>query len=50
MIGLMVVMLMVFFTCNELVLGLWGVGPTLRNECGIWDKIAMKSLIIILLL
>ena len=33
MIGLMVVMLMVFHTCSELVL--WGVGPILRNESGI---------------
>ena len=31
MIGLMVVMLMIFFTCGELVLVLWGVGPVLRN-------------------
>ena len=33
MIGLMLVMLMVFHTCGELVL--WGVGPILRNEYGI---------------
>ena len=30
MIGLMVVMLMVFFTSDELVLVLWGVGHILR--------------------
>ena len=34
MIGLMVAMLMVFFTCDELGLVLWGVGPILRNGCG----------------
>ena len=26
---------MVFFTWDELVLVLWGVGPILRNGCGI---------------
>ena len=36
MIGLMVVMLMVFFTCDKLVLVLWGVGAILKNGCGIW--------------
>ena len=40
MIGLMAVMLMVFFTCDRLVLVLWGVGPILRNWCG--DKIGDK--------
>ena len=35
MTGLMVVMLMIFFTCDELVLVLWGVGPILRKGCGI---------------
>ena len=38
MIGLMLVMLMVFFTCDELVLVLRGVGPILRNGCGIWGQ------------
>ena len=33
MIRLMVVMLMVFYMCGELVL--WEVGPILRNEYGI---------------
>ena len=31
MIGLMVVLLMVFFMCDELVLVLSGVGPILKN-------------------
>ena len=35
MIGLMVVILMVFFTCEELVLILWGAGLFLRNGYGI---------------
>ena len=35
MIGLMVVMLIVFLTCGELVLVLEGVGPNLRNGYGI---------------
>ena len=35
MIGLMVVLLMVFFMCDELVLVLSGVGPILKNGCGI---------------
>ena len=30
MIGLVVVTLMVFYTCDELVP--WGVGPILRND------------------
>ena len=30
MTGIKVVMLMVFFSCDELVLVLWGVGPILR--------------------
>ena len=30
----MVAILMVFFTCDELGLVLWGVGPILRNGCG----------------
>ena len=34
MIGLMVVMPMVFFLCDELGLVLWGGGPILRNGCG----------------
>ena len=34
MIGLIVVMLMVFFMCDELGLVLWGVGPILTNGCG----------------
>ena len=38
MTGLMVVMLMIFFTCDELVLVLWGVGPILRKGCGIWGQ------------
>ena len=38
MIGLMVVMLMVLFTCDKLVLVLWGVGPILTNECRIWGQ------------
>ena len=38
MTGLMVVMLMVFFTCDELVLVLWGVGPMLSNGCRIWGQ------------
>ena len=38
MIGLMVVMLMVLFTCDKLVLVLWGVGPILTNECKIWGQ------------
>ena len=38
MIGIMVVMLMVFFPCDELVLVLWGVDPFLRNGCGIWEQ------------
>ena len=38
MIGIMVVMLVVFFTCDELVLVLWGVDPFLRNGCGIWEQ------------
>ena len=38
MIGVMVVMLMVFFMCDELVLVLRGVGPILRNGCGIWGQ------------
>ena len=29
---------MVFFTWDELVLVLWGVGPILRNGCGIWGQ------------
>ena len=33
MIALMVAMLMVF-TCDELGLVLWGVGPILSNGCG----------------
>ena len=36
MIGLMVVMLTIFFTCGDLVLVLWGVGPVLRKGCGIY--------------
>ena len=35
MIGLMVVLLMVFFMCDELVLVLSGVRPILKNGCGI---------------
>ena len=35
MIGLMVVLLMVFFMCDELVLVLSGVGPILKNGFGI---------------
>ena len=35
MIGLMVVMLMVFFKCDELNLVLWGVGPIIRYGFGI---------------
>ena len=35
----MLAMLMVFLTCDELGLVLWGVGPILRNECGHRDKI-----------
>ena len=31
MVGLIVVMLIVFFTCGKLVLVLYGVGPILRN-------------------
>ena len=38
MIGVMVVMLMVFFKCDELVLVLWEVGPILRCGCGIWGQ------------
>ena len=38
MIGLMVVMLRVLFTCDKLVLVLWGVGPILTNECRIWGQ------------
>ena len=34
MIGLMVAMLMVFFTCDELGLVLWGVDLILRNGYG----------------
>ena len=37
MIGLMVAMLMVF-TCEELGLVLWGVGPILSNGCGHWGQ------------
>ena len=32
MIGLMVVMVMVFFACGELVLVFWAVDPILRNR------------------
>ena len=32
--NVMVAMLMVFFTCDELGLVLWGVGHILRNESG----------------
>ena len=39
MIELMLAMLMVFLTCDELGLVLWGVGPILRNERGHRDKI-----------
>ena len=35
MIVLMVIMLIFFFTCGELVLVLWGVSPILRNGYGI---------------
>ena len=35
MTELMVVVLMVFFMCGELVLVVWGVCPILRNGCGI---------------
>ena len=35
MIGLMVVMVMVFFACGELVLVFWAVDPILRNRYGI---------------
>ena len=35
MIGLMVVMVMILFTCGELVLVLWEVGPILWNGYGI---------------
>ena len=38
MIGLMVVMLTIFFTCGELVLVLWGAGPVLRNVYGIYGQ------------
>ena len=38
MIGLMVVMLMVFFKCDELVLVLWGVAPILRIGYRIWGQ------------
>ena len=34
MIGQMVVVLISFFTCGELVLVLWGVGPILGNGYG----------------
>ena len=34
----MVVMLTIFFTCGELVLVLWGVGPVLRNGYGIYGQ------------
>ena len=36
--GLMMAMLMVFFTCDKLGLVLCGVGPILRNGCGYWGK------------
>ena len=35
MIGLMVVTLMSYSRVVSAVLVLWGVGPILRNECGI---------------
>ena len=38
MTGLMMAMLMVFFTCDKLGLVLCGVGPILRNGCGYWGK------------
>ena len=38
MIKLMVVMLLVFFTCDEFILVCWGVGPILRNGRGIWGQ------------
>ena len=38
MTGLMVVILMVFFTCDDLLLVFWGVGPISRNGCRIWGQ------------
>ena len=38
MIKLMVIMIMVSFTCDKLVLVLWRVGPILKNESRIWRE------------
>ena len=38
MIGLMMVVLMVFITCDELFLVLWGVGPIMRNGYEMWGQ------------
>ena len=38
MTGLMMVVLTVFITCDELVLVLWGVGPIMRNGYEMWGQ------------
>ena len=38
LIGLKVAMIMFFFTCDDLVLVIWGVGSILRNGCRIWGQ------------
>ena len=38
MTGIMVVMLMAFFMCDELLLVLWVVGPIFKNGCGVWGQ------------
>ena len=45
MIGLMLAMLMVFFTCDELRLVVCGDGPVLSNGCGHRDQIVYRSIV-----